>query len=149
MKVQNNVSVFHGVTIEDGVFVEPHVCFTNDRIPRAINPDGTLKSANDWAVTETTVGYGAALGANPTIVCGVKIGALAIVGSSSVVTRDVPDFALVVGSPAKSIGWVTLSGGRMRFEQGRFVASDSSIFLEQHRLVRKARCDADARKDRT
>ena len=67
VKIQNYVSVYHGVTLEDGVFVGPHVCFTNDLRPRAINPDGTLKSADDWAVTKTLIRYGAALGANSTI----------------------------------------------------------------------------------
>ena len=137
VKIQNNVSVFHGVTIEDGVFVGPHVCFTNDLVPRAINPDGTLKSASDWIVTETTVGYGAAIGANATIVCGVKIGAWAIVGSGSVVTKDVPDYALVVGCPAKVIGWVAPTGERMRFTNGKFVTAEGVAFLEENGAVRR------------
>ncbi|HVJ88271.1 MAG TPA: DapH/DapD/GlmU-related protein, partial [Labilithrix sp.] len=91
VKIQNNASIFTGVTIEDGVFVGPHVCFTNDKIPRAVNPDMSLKGLDDWHVTPTRVKAGAALGANSTIVCGVTIGRWAMVASGSVVTKDVPD----------------------------------------------------------
>jgi len=112
VKIQNYVSVFHGVTIEDGVFVGPHVCFTNDLFPRAVNADMTLKAADDWILGETLVGAGAALGANSTIVCGITIGRWAMVGSGSVVTKDVPDYALVVGNPARQIGWVCSCGRR-------------------------------------
>ncbi len=113
VKIQNNVSVFHGVIIEDGVFVGPHVCFTNDMLPRAINPDGTLKSASDWVVAETRVCYGASLGANATIVCGVTIGRWAMIGAGSVVTRDVPDYRLVYGNPARLHGYVCPCGQRL------------------------------------
>ena len=80
VKIQNNVSVYVGVTIDDGVFVGPHVCFTNDKIPRAVNPDMSPKSAHDWKVTPTHVKAGAALGANSTIVCGTTVGKWAMVG---------------------------------------------------------------------
>jgi UDP-2-acetamido-3-amino-2,3-dideoxy-glucuronate N-acetyltransferase len=113
VKIQNNVSVFHGVTIEDGVFVGPHVCFTNDMQPRAINADGSPKSASDWRVTPILVKYGAAIGANSTIVCGVTIGRWAMIGSGSVVTRDVPDYALVYGSPARVHGYVCPCGAKL------------------------------------
>ncbi len=106
VKIQNYVSVYHGVTIEDGVFVGPHVCFTNDMNPRAINPDGSLKAADDWVLTRTLVKRGAALGANSTIRCGVTIGDWALVGSGSVVTRDVPEYGLVYGNPARLHGFV-------------------------------------------
>jgi len=110
VKIQNYVSIFHGVTIEDGVFIGPHVCFTNDLHPRAINPDGSLKAADDWLLTRTLIGKGASLGANATIVCGVTIGQWAMVGSGSVVTRSVPDYALVYGNPARSHGYVCPCG---------------------------------------
>ena len=113
VKIQNYVSVFDGVTIEDGVFVGPHVCFTNDMRPRAVNPDGSLKSATDWVVTPTLIKKGAALGANSTIVCGVTIGEWAMIGSGSVVTRDVPAHGLVVGNPARLIGYVCPCGERL------------------------------------
>jgi len=114
VKIQNYVSVFHGVTIEDGVFIGPHVCFTNDMRPRAINPDGSLKSADDWTVSKTIIKMGAALGANSTIRCGIVIGEWAIVGSGSVVTKDVPPYGLVYGNPAKLNGFVCPCGNSLR-----------------------------------
>jgi acetyltransferase-like isoleucine patch superfamily enzyme len=106
VKIQNRVSVFEGVTLEDGVFVGPHVCFTNDLLPRAITPDGKLKSADDWEVTPTLVKYGASIGAGAIIICGITIGEFALVGAGSVVTRDVPPHALVFGNPAHHRGYV-------------------------------------------
>lgn len=103
VKIQNNVSLYHGVTIEDGVFIGPHVCFTNDKLPRAINPDGSPKGDEDWEVGEIRVRRGAALGANSTILPGVTVGRWALVGSGSVVTHDVPDYALVLGNPARRV----------------------------------------------
>ncbi|MBC6937437.1 MAG: N-acetyltransferase [Chloroflexi bacterium] len=117
VKIQNYVSVFHGVTIEDGVFVGPHVCFTNDLFPRAINADGSLKAADDWVLTETLIRTGAAIGANSTIVCGITIGRWAMIGAGSVVTKDVPDYGLVVGSPARLIGYVTPAGKRVATQE--------------------------------
>lgn len=117
VKIQNYVSVFHGVTIEDGVFVGPHVCFTNDLFPRAVNPDMSLKAADDWVLTETLIKAGAAIGANSTIVCGITVGRWAMIGSGSVVTKDVPDYALVVGNPARIIGYVTASGKRVATQE--------------------------------
>jgi len=113
VKIQNYVSVFHGVTIQDGVFVGPHVCFTNDKRPRAVNPDGSLKHADDWTLTETLIREGAAIGANATIVCGITIGRWAMVGAGSVVTRDVPDYGLVWGHPARLRGYVCPCGERL------------------------------------
>src|ERR1700719_662070 len=81
VKIQNHVSIFEGVTIEDGVFIGPHVCFTNDLLPRAITPDGKLKSPDDWEITPTLVKYGASLGAGSIIVCGITIGEFALVGA--------------------------------------------------------------------
>jgi acetyltransferase-like isoleucine patch superfamily enzyme len=110
VKIQNYVSVYHGVAIEDGVFIGPHVCFTNDMRPRAINPDGSLKAADDWVLSETRIQRGAALGANSTIRCGITIGEWAMVGSGSVVTKDVPAHGLVYGNPARLRGFVCACG---------------------------------------
>lgn len=115
VKIQNYVSVYHGVTIEDGVFVGPHVCFTNDMNPRAINPDGSLKAAEDWQLSQTRIRHGAALGANSTIVCGITIGTWAMVGAGSVVTRSVPDHGLAWGNPARLHGFVCACGSKLSF----------------------------------
>lgn len=116
VKIQNHVSIYHGVTLEDGVFVGPHVCFTNDRLPRAINPDGTLKSDADWIVVPTRVCAGAALGAASVIVAGVTIGRWALVGAGAVVTHDVPAHGLVMGNPARLVGYVCTCAQRLILE---------------------------------
>lgn len=126
VKIQNYVSVYHGVTIEDGVFVGPHVCFTNDLRPRAVNPDLSLKAADDWVLSKTLIRQGAALGANSTIVCGSTIGAWAMVGSGSVVTKDVPDYGLVYGNPARLHGFVCPCGNRLEFLAER----DKTVILK-------------------
>jgi UDP-2-acetamido-3-amino-2,3-dideoxy-glucuronate N-acetyltransferase len=113
VKIQNHASIFEGVTLEDGVFVGPHVCFTNDLFPRAIVPDGTLKSADDWEITPTRVCYGASIGAGSVIVCGVTIGTFALVGAGSVVTRDVAPHSLVYGDPARQYGYVCRCARRL------------------------------------
>jgi len=113
VKIQNYVSVYHGVTIEDGVFVGPHVCFTNDLRPRAVNPDGSLKAADDWAFSKTLVKRGAALGANSTIRCGITIGEWAMVGSGSMVAGDAPAHGLVYGNPARLHGFVCACGEKL------------------------------------
>jgi UDP-2-acetamido-3-amino-2,3-dideoxy-glucuronate N-acetyltransferase len=105
VKIQNGVSVYHGVTIEDDVFVGPNATFTNDLVPRAFNAD--------WAITPTAIRRGSSIGANATIVCGHSVGKYAMVGAGSVVTRDVPDHALVVGNPARIVGYVCHCGERL------------------------------------
>jgi acetyltransferase-like isoleucine patch superfamily enzyme len=110
VKIQNGISIYHGVTLEDGVFCGPHCVFTNDRRPRAVNPDGTLKSAQDWVLDPITVRAGAAIGAGAIIVCGVTIGRWALIGSGAVVTQDVPDYGLAYGVPARLRGFVCPCG---------------------------------------
>jgi len=104
-KLQNHVSVFHGFSLEDGVFLGPGVMLLNDKHPRAINPDGSLKSDEDWEVSEGVVEYGAALGGGAIVLPGVRIGRMAVVGSGAVVTRDVPERGIVVGNPARLHGF--------------------------------------------
>lgn len=113
VKVQNYVSIYEGVTLEGGVFCGPHCVFTNDKLPRAVNPDGSLKAADDWDSAPTLVKRGASIGANVVIVCGVVIGAWAMIGAGSVVTHDVPDYGLVWGNPARLSGFVCSCGQRM------------------------------------
>lgn len=109
--VKNGVSVWDKVTCEDYVFLGPDSCFTNDFLPRA-----AFKKDPETEFRSTKLKEGASIGANATIVCGVTIGAHAMVGAGAVVTKDVPDFALVVGCPARSIGWVGRYGARLAFD---------------------------------
>ncbi len=109
VKIQNNVSIYEGVELEDGVFCGPSCVFTNDLTPRAEFPKGSK------GYVKTLVKHGASIGANATIVCGITIGEYAMVAAGAVVTKDVPDFALVAGVPAKVVGGVD-QFGRVRKE---------------------------------
>lgn len=113
VKIQNGALVYHGVTIEAGVFVGPGAIFTNDKRPRAINPDGALKRDADWEVGLIYVCYGAAIGAGAIVLPEVTIGRFALVGAGAVVTRDVPDHALVAGNPARLAGYVCRCAGKL------------------------------------
>ncbi len=113
VKVQNRASVYHGVTLESGVFVGPHAIFTNDKMPRAITPDGTLKSDDDWELGRILVKEGASIGAGAIVVTGVTIGRFAMVGAGAVVTKDVPDYGLVYGNPARLHGYVCPCGQKL------------------------------------
>ena len=109
VKVQNNVSIYTGVHCEDDVFLGPSMVFTN-----VINPRSAVNRKNEYA--KTIVKKGASIGANATIVCGHDIGAFAFIGAGAVVTKNIPDYALVVGNPAKQIGWVSEYGHRLNFD---------------------------------
>lgn len=115
VKIQNNVSVYEGVTLEDYVFCGPSMVFTN-----IINPRSKYPQKGSEHYVKTLVKYGATLGANCTIVCGITIGRFAFVGAGAVVTKDVPDYGLVVGNPAKLIGWMSEAGERLIFDQNGF-----------------------------
>ncbi|WP_460800712.1 acyltransferase [Microbacterium sp. GXF6406] len=109
-KVQNYALVYEPAQLGDGVFIGPAVVLTNDTYPRAINADGTQKSAHDWEPVGVTIERGAAIGARATCVAPVTIGAWATVAAGAVVVKDVPAYALVAGVPARRIGWVSESG---------------------------------------
>jgi len=121
VKIQNRASIYHGVTLQDGVFVGPHVVFTNDRCPRAITPDGRLKSDADWEVGHTLVKEGASVGAGSIILPGVSIGRFAMIGAGSVVTHDVLDYAIVFGNPARQWGFACCCGQALSFEDEGWV----------------------------
>jgi UDP-2-acetamido-3-amino-2,3-dideoxy-glucuronate N-acetyltransferase len=109
-KVQNYALVYEPAELGDGVFIGPAAVLTNDTFPRAINPDGSLKSAADWEAVGVTIGQGASVGARAVCVAPVTIGPWATVAAGAVVTRDVPAHALVVGVPARQVGWVGRAG---------------------------------------
>lgn len=109
VKIQNNVSVYTGVTCEDDVFLGPSMVFTN-----VINPRSHVNRRNQYA--ETIVRKGASIGANATVVCGNEIGAFALVGAGAVITKPVPDYALVIGNPARQSGWVSEYGHKLSFD---------------------------------
>jgi len=119
VKIQNHAILYHRALIADGVFIGPNVCFTNDKRPRAINPDGTLKSADDWGVSTIEIGQGASIGGHCVLVPGVKIGAWSMAGAGSVVTKEVPPFALVYGNPAKVRDFVCKCGQHLKEEISR------------------------------
>ncbi len=114
VKIQNNASVYEGSILEDGVFIGPHVCLTNDKLPRSVTPDGRLKQGEDWELGTILVRTGAAIGAGAVLVTGVTVGRWAMVGAGAVVTHDVPDYGLVVGNPARLIGHACRCGNRLR-----------------------------------
>ena len=124
VKIQNNVSVYTGVTCGDNVFLGPSCVFTN-----VTNPRSGVNRRGQYA--KTHVGNGASIGANATIVCGHDIGEFAFIGAGSVVTKNVPAFALLVGNPAKQIGWMSEYGHRLAFdEQGKATCEESGQVYE-------------------
>ena len=132
VKVQNNVSIYTGVVCDDDVFLGPSMVFTN-----VINPRSSINRRDKYA--KTYVGKGASIGANATIVCGLDIGEFAFVGAGAVITKTVPAFALVVGNPAKQIGWVGEYGHRLTFNDKVFAScreSHQEYKLDNNKVIR-------------
>lgn len=132
VKVQNNVSIYTGVICEDDVFLGPSMVFTN-----VINPRSAINRRNEYM--KTTVKKGATIGANATVVCGNDIGEFALIGAGAVVTKTVPPYALLVGNPAKQIGWVSEHGHRLNFDEtGTATCQESNEkYILEHNKVRK------------
>ncbi|MBT0812862.1 N-acetyltransferase [Litoribacter ruber] len=133
VKVQNNVSIYTGVTCEDDVFLGPSMVFTN-----VTNPRSAVNRRSEYS--KTHVGKGATIGANATIVCGHDIGPFAFIGAGAVITKTVPAYALMVGNPAKQIGWMSEYGHRLEFDQqGVAICKESQEkYLLENNQVRKA-----------
>ena len=119
VKIQNNVSVYTGVVCEDDVFLGPSCVFTN-----VINPRSAVNRREKYI--QTLIKKGATIGANATIICGNTIGSYALIGAGAVVTKDVPDFALLVGNPGKKIGWISAYGNRLNFDEEGFAVCEES-----------------------
>ena len=131
VKVQNNVSIYTGVTCEDDVFLGPSMVFTN-----VINPRSAVNRKSEYA--KTIVRKGASIGANATIVCGNNIGKYAFIGAGAVVTKEVPDYALVMGNPAKQTGWMSAFGHKLIFDKNGFATcpeSNEQYKLENGRVI--------------
>ena len=132
VKVQNNVSIYEGVICEDDVFLGPSMVFTN-----VINPRSAIVRKHEYL--NTVVRKGASIGANATIVCGHNIGEFAFIGAGAVVTREVPPYALVVGNPAKQVGWMSEFGNKLNFSSDNFAVCEESgqeFRLENNRVRR-------------
>ena len=113
VKIENGAFLYRGLVVEDGVFIGPQVCMTNDCLPRAITPDGRLKGLEDWTVGPIRICHGAAIGACSVVLPNVTIGRWALVAAGSVVVKSVPDHGLVVGTPARLIGYVCKCARRL------------------------------------
>ncbi|MEU3842939.1 acyltransferase [Streptomyces sp. NPDC028635] len=134
VKLQNYALVYEPAVLGDGVFVGPAAVLTNDYFPRSVDPEGKLKRGGDWDAVAVTVGEGASLGARSVCVAPVRVGRWALVAAGAVVTRDVPDFALVAGVPARRIGWVGRAGVRLverDGEPGTWECPETGAFYDE------------------
>jgi UDP-2-acetamido-3-amino-2,3-dideoxy-glucuronate N-acetyltransferase len=113
VKIQNGAYLYHGLTVEDGVFIGPRACMTNDMYPRAITPSGKLKGNDDWIVGETTICYGASIGTGAILLPGITVGQFALVAAGAVVTHSVQDHGIVAGVPARLRGYACKCGRPM------------------------------------
>lgn len=139
-KVQNYALVYEPAKLGDGVFIGPGVILTNDTYPRAVNPDGSLKSADNWEAVGVTIKDGASIGARAVCVAPVTIGAWATVAAGTVVVKDVPDFALVAGVPARRLGWVGKAGIPLVQDGGQWTCPETGQkFIEENETLREAK----------
>lgn len=137
-KVQNYALVYEPAVLEAGVFIGPAVVLTNDTYPRAVSPDGGLKSAHDWEPVGVTIREGASIGARAVCVAPVTIGRWATVAAGAVVAKDVPDFALMVGVPAKRHGWVGKAGFPLQRSGEKWVCPETgATYVEQNETLRE------------
>jgi UDP-2-acetamido-3-amino-2,3-dideoxy-glucuronate N-acetyltransferase len=139
VKIENGALLFHGLTVENGVFIGPGAILTNDRHPRAILPTGEPAGDADWALSPIVLRTGCSIGAGAVVVAGSDVGSWALVGAGAVVTRSVPAHAIVVGNPARPIGWACVSGHRLVDGEGGPFAPDGEG---------RARCPVDERRYR-
>ncbi len=147
-KVQNYALVYEPAVLEDGVFVGPAAVLTNDEFPRAVNPDGTAKSAHDWTAVGVTLREGASVGARAVCVAPVTVGRWATVAAGAVVTRDVPDYALVAGVPARRLKWVGRAGVPLEDAGGGvFRCPTTGEVYDEHDGVLTRRASADEEQD--
>jgi acetyltransferase-like isoleucine patch superfamily enzyme len=135
VKIQNLALVYHGVEVEDGVFIGPGAILTNDRYPRAVTSTGDLARADDWQVSPITLRSGCSIGAGAVVVAGTEVGRFAMVGAGAVVSRSVPNHALVVGSPARRIGWVCACGARLVDSNGDPMAAEPGRYAAHLELI--------------
>jgi len=135
VKIQNGALIYHGVTIGSGVFIGPGAILTNDRYPRAITSTGDLAGPDDWQVSPIVLEDGCSIGAGAVVVAGVTVGRYATVGAGGIVTRDVPNHALVVGSPAHRIGWVCACGARLVDSKGEPMAAEPGRYAAHQELI--------------
>ncbi len=131
VKIQNNVSVYTGVTCEDDVFIGPSAVFTN-----VLNPRSAIERKNEFK--NTRIKKGATIGANATIICGITVGKYAFVGAGAVVTKEVPDYALFFGNPAKKMGWMSEAGTKLKFKNNIAICSvtNEKYKLENNMVVK-------------
>lgn len=130
-KIQNGAFIYAPARVADGVFVGPGVMFTNDTFPRAINPDGSLKSGDDWEMAGVVVHRGASIGAGSIVLGGVEVGEWALIAAGSVVTKSVSSYSLMRGTPARRVGWVGPSGRPLADVDGALVDEVTGVsFVE-------------------
>lgn len=138
-KIQNHALVYEPAVLGHGVFIGPAVVLTNDTYPRAVSPDGTLKSAHDWTPVGVTILEGASVGARAVCIAPLTIGRWATIAAGSVVTKDVPAFALMAGVPARRLGWVGKAGFPLKEDGGFWVCPETGAkYVEDGNALKEA-----------